>query len=364
MFRYRDKEVAKSIITRLKKLNAKIRIMHVCGTHQDTVVRYGLDYMFQTCGVDVRQGPGCPICVTTAREFEEAAILAMKGKIVASFGDAVRVPRRERSLLDLRAEGCDVRIVYSIEDAVKISKKTQKDTVFLAVGFETTAPSTASIILNKPPNNFSILNCHRYVPPVLNALLEMGELKIQGIIEPGHVSTIIGLRPYEELSKRYKIPQVVAGFEPLDMLMGVYMLALQIKRGEAKVENEYTRSVRDEGNVKALKVLDEVFEPYDVEWRGFPIVPNSGMRLRTEFEEYDARKVFEENLKDIEKMSFKKPEGCRCDEILRGLVDPMDCPLFRKVCNPDHPIGPCMVSIEGSCNIAHKYGSRNSTDIL
>ncbi|MCS4541892.1 MAG: hydrogenase formation protein HypD [Euryarchaeota archaeon] len=358
MFRYRNKEVAQKIVKRLKEMNLNIRIMHVCGTHQDTLVRYGLDTLFRECGVEMRQGPGCPICVTTPKEYEEAITLAREGKVVATFGDAIRVPGITKSLADMRTEGNDIRVVYSIEDAVNSAKETQNDVIFLAIGFETTAPSTAATLLSDLPNNFSILTCHRYVPPALKALMEMGELKLHGLIDPGHVSTVIGMKPYEEISKKYHVPQVIAGFEPLDMLMGVYMLARQIKNGEAKVENEYTRSVRYEGNAKAIQVMNEVFEPFDLVWRGFSIIPNSGMKLKRRFEEYNAKKIYEDELKSVEEIKFEKPKGCRCDEILRGLVESKDCPLFGRACTPQHPVGPCMVSVEGSCNIEYKYGTK------
>ena len=358
MFRYRDRPIAEKVISRLKEMKLDIRLMHVCGTHQDTIVRYGLDQIFRECGIDMRQGPGCPVCVTTAREFEEAMTLAKNGKTIASFGDAVRVPGRLRSLLDLRSEGHDVRIVYSIADAVNIAKKTENEVVFLAIGFETTAPSTAVTILSDLPENFSILNCHRYVPPALFKLMEMGEVRLNGLIEPGHVSTIIGVKPYEPLSRKYRIPQVVAGFEPLDMLIAVYMLARQIQNGEAKVENEYTRSVAYEGNVKALKFMDEVFEPFDTDWRGFPIIANSGMKLRKKYESFDARKIYAEELRQVAELEIKGSEKCRCNEILRGLLDSSDCELFGKACTPQHPVGPCMVSVEGLCNIEYRYSSR------
>jgi len=365
MFRYRDKETARRIVERLKEMNARICVMHVCGTHQDTIVRHGLAMLFLKCGVDVRQGPGCPVCVTTTREFEEAIVLAKRGKTIATYGDAVRVPGVKGSLLDVRAEGYDVRVVYSVEDAVDMARREpQKDFVFMAVGFETTAPSTAAtVVLNKPPKNFSILNCHRYIPPVLRALLDMGALKLQGLIEPGHVSTVIGLKPYLGISESYHIPQVVAGFEPLDMLMAVYMLARQIRKGDVKVENEYARAVRFEGNTKALRVIKEAFEPFDVEWRGFPIIPRSGMALKQKFEEYDARRIHEDEIAKVQHLGFDEPRGCRCGEILRGMVESKDCPLFGRECTPHHPVGPCMVSIEGSCSIEHKYGSARKTTV-
>lgn len=355
MFRFRDRKITNKIMTRLKQMQLNINLMHVCGTHQDTLTHYGLESLFRTCGITIRQGPGCPVCVTTMREYEEAITLLKKGITITTFGDASRVPGERHSLLDLRAEGYDVRIVYGIGDAVKIANKTSRRVVFLGVGFETTAPSTAVMALKGLPDNFSILCCHRYIPPALEALLAMGEIKLHGLIEPGHVSTIIGVKPYEILSERYHIPQVIAGFEPLDMLMAVYMLARQIEKGVAEVENEYSRVVRYEGNVRALEALDAVFEPHTVAWRGFPLIHRSGMKIKAAYETIDARKVYEDELEDINQKVFHEPKGCKCGEVLRGLVDPLDCPLFSTECTPTHPIGPCMVSVEGSCNIQHKY---------
>ena len=358
MFRYTNRKVADKVVEQLKIMNLRVRLMHICGTHQDTLIRYGLASLLKKCGITIRQGPGCPVCVTTAREFEEAMTIAKMGKIVTTFGDASKVPGRRGSLLDLRAEGYDIRIVYGIEDAIQMALKTRKEVVFMAIGFETTAPSTAVNIIRGLPKNFSVLCCHRYLPPALFSLLNMGEFTIHGLIEPGHVSTIIGLKPYEEISTRYHMPQVVAGFEPLDMLMAVYMLAKQIEKGEAKVENEYTRVVKFEGNIKALKMLNEAFEPFNVDWRGFPNIPGSGMKIKKKYEAVDARKIYEKELNSLAQEKFEGEKGCRCGDVLRGIIDSTDCPLFGQICSPTHPIGPCMVSIEGSCNIEYNYGSR------
>ncbi len=357
MFRYRDENLANRIIEKLKDMNLNLRLMHVCGTHQDTLVRFGLNSMLKEAGVEIRPGPGCPVCVTTAKEIEEAILLARRGKVIATFGDMFRVPGERLSLADVKAEGFDVRVVYSITDCISIAEKTNKDVVFFSIGFETTAPATASVISTRPATNFSILSAHRLIPPAMEALIRMGEMKIDGFINPGHVSTIIGERPYEFISKRYKMPQVIAGFEPLDVLIAVYMLAMQIIRGEAKIENEYTRVVKPEGNEKAQQTMSEVFEPFDTSWRGFPVIPGSGLRVRRKFEEYDARKRYEDELSTLDN-EFKEPAGCRCGEILRGLVYPDECPLFGKACTPRHPVGPCMVSREGSCNIMLRYGER------
>jgi hydrogenase expression/formation protein HypD len=355
MFRYRDRKLAQEILAKLRAMELNLQIMHVCGTHQDTLTRYGLDALLRDCGIRVRQGPGCPVCVTPAREFEEAAILAQADKVITTFGDVARVPGQNRSLLDLRSYGYDIRIVYSIADAVKLSQKLENDVVFMAVGFETTAPATAAVLLEGVPDNFSILSCHRYVPPALHALLSMGEYRLDGLIEPGHVSTIIGMHPYLELSEIYQLPQVIAGFEPLDLLIAVYMIAQQVQRGEAKVENEYSRVVKPSGNTKALQVLDEVFHPIDVEWRGFPTIPRSGMAVKKQYANWDARRIWEEALQEVE--LIEEASGCRCGEILRGLIEATDCPLFGTRCTPTHPVGPCMVSIEGSCQIEFKYGT-------
>jgi hydrogenase expression/formation protein HypD len=356
MFEFRDKEVAQKIISKLKSFDQHITLMHVCGTHQDTLVRFGLQMMLKEAGVDIRQGPGCPVCVTTPKEIEEALALAKAGKTITVFGDMMKVPGVNGSLADLRAHGFDIQIVYSISDAVKYAKSTGSETVFMAIGFETTTPSTAAVISKKPPENFSILCSHRTVPNALKAIIEMGEVKLQGLIEPGHVSTIIGLRPYQFISENYKIPQVVAGFEPLDLLMGVFMLAKQIKAGQAKVENEYKRVVHEEGNQKAIKMMAEVFKLTDVPWRGFPIIPESGLELKSEFEMYDARKKFSNILEEVNQIEYHEPPGCRCGEVLRGVIESTGCPLFGKECTPENPVGPCMVSSEGSCNILYKYG--------
>ncbi|MBS7650498.1 MAG: hydrogenase formation protein HypD [Candidatus Bathyarchaeia archaeon] len=355
MYRFRDESTASKILERLKSMGLNLTLMHVCGTHQDTIVRYGLDLLLKGCGIEVRQGPGCPVCVTTMAEVEEAVALARSGKTVTTFGDMLRVPGVSGSLADARAKGADVRVVYSITDAVRIAEKTDREVVFVAIGFETTAPSTAVTILKGMPENFSILCFHRYLPPALDMLLSMGELKIQGIIEPGHVSTIIGVRPYEAISRKYKVPQVIAGFEPLDILMAVYMIARQLKNSNSIVENEYNRTVRYSGNLKALKLIDQVFEPVDSMWRGFPRIRCSKMRLREPFRIFDSEVRYAEELKEIIDADFSEPEGCSCNKVLRGLMEPRECPLFGRVCNPQSPIGACMVSMEGACNIEYRY---------
>jgi hydrogenase expression/formation protein HypD len=339
----------------LSSMDLNLTLMHVCGTHQDTIVKYGLDDLLKKHGVKIRQGPGCPVCVTTTSEIEMALELAKKGKTIATFGDMLRVPGFKESLNDLRSQGAKVKIVYSITDAINLAKNTDDEIVFVAIGFETTAPSTAVTLLEDPPKNFFVLSFHRYLPPALNALLGMGELKLQGIIEPGHVSTIIGMNAYEEVSVEYKIPQVIAGFEPLDVLMAVYMIAKQIQENKSIVENEYKRVVKKEGNLKALKAISEVFEPKNSKWRGFPTIPLSRMAIKKKFESIDAEKQWIDELKHIINTEYTEPKGCECHRVLRGLVEPKECELFGEACNPNHPIGPCMVSLEGSCNIEYRY---------
>lgn len=356
MFSLRDKQLADRIVLQLQKAQVHLRFMHVCGTHQDTLVKHGLDVLLQGCGIEIGQGPGCPVCVTTPREIEEVLLLAKQGKTIATFGDMTRVPGATSSLQQMKPEGCDVRTVYSIEDALLVAQNYPgKEVVFMAVGFETTAPTTASVVVRQPPLNFSVLCCHRLIPPALQAILEMGELKIDGFIEPGHVSTIIGTRPYDFISKKYTIPQVIAGFEPLDLLMGVWMLVRQIQQGTADVENEYTRAVKPQGNRKAQQILQDVFEPQDVKWRGFPVISQSGLKLRSKYAAYDARLKYEDDLEVLSSQEFGEPVGCLCGEVLRGIISSVECPLFSRECTPDNPVGPCMVSSEGNCHIQYRY---------
>jgi hydrogenase expression/formation protein HypD len=356
-FRLRDEPLARKVLEKIKAFDLKLRFMHVCGTHQDTLVKYGLEGLLLKSGIEIRQGPGCPVCVTTQKEIEEALLLAKKGKTIAAFGDMARVRGKSGSLDDMRAQSCKIKVVYGISDAVKLAlEDPAHDVVFMGIGFETTTPSVASVMLQDPPENFSVLSCHRTVPPALKALVEMGEVRLDGLIEPGHVSVIIGTKPYEFLSKKYKVPQVIAGFEPLDLLMAIFMLARQVHKGVAKVENEYLRVVKPEGNPKALKMMAQVFEPCDVPWRGFPIIPGSGLKFRKAFQAHDARVVHEDALKELEGVKFPEPKGCKCPQVLRGLITSDKCPLFGKACTPRTPVGPCMVSVEGSCNILYKYG--------
>jgi len=347
--RFRDSALAKRVAIRIRSLAPpqSVKFCHVCGTHEWTIAHYGLRTLLPET-VDVIAGPGCPVCVVPAAEIDEAIQLTLSGVTVATFGDVVRVPSSEMSLQEAKASGGDVRIVYSVRDAVKMAEKEPgKNFVFFAIGFETTAPSTAIEILKKPPENLSFLVSHRLIPPAMELLLGVGDLHIDGFIAPGHVSTIIGMKPYEIFPKAYRMPTIVAGFEPLDVLFAISMLLKQIWNGEAKLENEYTRSVTWNGNVKAQQLIEKIFDVVDGHWRGLGKLPKSALALKEKFAPYDARKKY--NLK-IERSRDLLP-GCLCHLVMIGKIKPPECPLFMKACTPQAPKGACMVSIEGTCRI-------------
>jgi hydrogenase expression/formation protein HypD len=346
------KNLSKEIVGRIKEISQPVKIMHVCGSHEHTIMHNGIRTLLPK-EVEVVAGPGCPVCCVPAREIDECLKLAKQGVTITTFGDMLRVPGSESSLAEAKEDGADVRVVYGVNNAVEIAKKLDNEVVFMSAGFETTAPTTASEILSGPPENFSILSCHRLIPPALKFLIESGEVNLNALIEPGHVSTIIGTKPYNIFSEKYGIPQVVAGFNPLDILMAVYMILRQIKAGKAEVQNEYERAVREEGNLKAQQSLEEVFYITSREWRGFPEIPDSVMEVRDEFSQYDARKKFDIKVKKVK----EAPTGCICGPILRGVARPEECKLFKEKCNPMNPIGACMVSKEGTCNIAYRYSS-------
>lgn len=336
----------KEIADTLHKLvDRDFTFMHICGTHEAAIARTGLRSILPE-QLKIVMGPGCPVCITPQGEIDAALTLVDKDCIVATYGDLLRVPGLKGSL---ESSGGDVRVVQGVHKAVEIAMKTDKEVVFISVGFETTAPTVAATILSHPPENFSILSCHRIVPPAMKWLLEQGEAKLDGFMLPGHVCTVMGYEDYEQ----FPVPQVVAGFEPDDILLGLLMLVQQIREGTHRVDNAYPRAVTREGNLKAKRVMYEVFERCDVEWRGFPVIPGSGLRLKKEFENYDAQKKF-----GIVFRHISKHTACICDKILRGISQPSDCKLFSKVCNPRTPVGPCMVSHEGACKIWHMYQTK------
>jgi hydrogenase expression/formation protein HypD len=350
MLNFRDPNLARRVVEKIHKVALKhdiVKICHVCGTHEWAITHFGLRSLLPK-NVEVIAGPGCPVCVTPASEIDEAVQLALKGVVVACFGDVLRVPGSEKSLLDAKAEGADVRVVYSALDAVKMAEKEQsKEFVFFAIGFETTAPSTAIEVLKKPPKNLSFLLSHRLIPPAMELLLGIGDLHIDGFIAPGHVSTIIGLKPYEIFPKAYRMPTVVAGFEPVDVLFAIYMILKQIRDGVARLENEYVRAVSLEGNVKAQELMYKAFKIVDGKWRGLGKLPSSAFKLKEEYGGYDAREKFGVKLNHGKDLL----PGCQCHLVMIGKIKPTECPLFMKACTPQKPMGACMVSMEGTCSI-------------
>ena len=344
------KSMSDKLLQKINELSTPVKIMHVCGSHEHTIMENGIRSLLPE-EVEIIAGPGCPVCVVPSREIDEALELIDRGVTITTFGDMLRVPGSERSLADAKAEGGDVRVVYGINRAIEIAEKEDNDVAFISAGFETTAPTTAAELLATPPENFSVLSCHRLIPPAIDFLINSGETSLNALIEPGHVCTIIGTKPFEYFSSEFGIPQAVAGFNPLDILMSLYMILRQIHNETPKIENEYTRAVKDEGNVIAQEKMNQVFEVTSREWRGFPKIPNSILEIKDEFSEFNAREKYDIEVKDVN----EAPKGCICGPILRGLARPEDCKLFRKACNPLHPIGACMVSKEGTCNIAHRY---------
>jgi len=348
--RFRDATLAKQVAGKIHKLASKkgvIKICHVCGTHEWTITHFGLRSLLPT-NLEVIAGPGCPVCIVPASEIDEAIQLALKDIAIVCFGDILRVSGSKKSLLDVKAEGADVRVVYSVNDAVEMAEKeSHKDFVFFAIGFETTAPSTAVEVVEQPPKNLGFLVSHRLIPPAMKLLVEMKDLNLSGFIAPGHVSTIIGLKPYEIFPRHYRMPTVVAGFEPLDVLFGVYMILKQLSEGKPSLENEYVRAVHSEGNVKARVLMREVFEVVDGNWRGLGKVPSSTLKLRGKYTNYDARLRY--GVKVDGGVDIRP--GCKCHLVIVGKIKPTECPLFMKACTPQKPLGPCMVSMEGTCQI-------------
>ncbi len=347
---YRDPELARRIADKIKKLTPKtgvIKICHVCGTHEWTISHFGIRSLLPQ-NIEVIAGPGCPVCILPASEVDAAIQLAKKGKVVTCFGDVLRVPGSHESLLDAKADGADVRVVYSTSDAVKMAiEEPQKEFVFFAVGFETTAPSTAIEIGRKAASNLSFLISHRIVPPAMELLAKMDDLELNGFIAPGHVSTIIGVKPYAVFPEKYGLPTVVAGFEPLDLLFSVYMIVKQLSEGKPRLENEYSRGVQWEGNIKAQKLMSDAFDVVDGKWRGLGVIPKSTLALKEPYATYDALNKYGVKLED----GVDSQPGCRCHLVVIGKIKPDACPLFLKACTPQNPVGACMVSMEGTCRV-------------
>ncbi|MEM4021343.1 MAG: hydrogenase formation protein HypD [Nitrososphaerota archaeon] len=349
--RYRDPALARKLVARIWDLARdlpKIRIMHVCGTHEWTITHWGIRALLPD-NIEVRAGPGCPVCITPASDIDVAVKLALDGINVLTYGDMSRAKgSRMISLEDCAADGGKVGVVYSFMDAVRIaSSNPDSEYVFLGAGFETTAPTVAYYILKGLPRNLKVLSAHRYVPPAVGFLAESEDLEIDAFINPGHASTVSGMRAYKPYFDRCGKPMVFAGFEPIDVLVAIYMILKQLRENAPRMENEYVRSVTWEGNLKAQKALQEVFDFEDGYWRGVAIIPASAMNLKKKFSQDDARRVY-----GLERGGGDYfPQEARCAEIIKGIIDPPDCPLYMKACTPSTPIGPPMVGLEGTCRI-------------
>lgn len=351
---YRDEKIAQSI---LKEINAiskkKVNLMEVCGTHTVVIFRNGIKKILPK-NINLISGPGCPVCVTPVSYLDEIIALSRENDfIITTFGDMIKVPGSTSSLEREKANGVDIRIVYSTLDALNIARNNPlKKVVFMGIGFETTSPTIASAILKAKEekiNNFSVLSVAKIMPPAMKSLLDVEEVNIDGFICPGHVSAIIGSDPYNFIASQYKVSCVICGFEPLDILQSIYMLIKQIEEGKAKVEIQYKRVVKPEGNKIALRKLKKVFSIVNSNWRGIGNIPQSGLEIRNEYSRFNARKF------KITVEETKEFAGCRCGEVLRGMITPIECPLFKKVCTPEDPKGACMVSSEGTCAAYYKY---------
>ena len=382
---FRDGAIAIGLSKKISSLingHDEITIMEVCGSHTMSIYRYGLKKLLPS-NIRLLSGPGCPVCVTSVNYIDTAIAISQntsassnsgRDVLITTFGDMMRVPGSSSSIEKERAKGASVAVVYSTLDALHLAEKhPDKKVVFLAVGFETTAPTIAASVIEaerRGLKNYFVLTAHKVMPPVMKALLTDKELNLDGFLCPAHVSTIIGSRPYEFIARDFHIPCVIAGFEPLDILQGIYMLLEQIVKKEAIVQIEYSRVAKREGNPTALALLDKVFEPCDVEWRGLGFIPQSGLKLRSQYERFDARTVFRISDFVVSAQSndfgfqinsaICNPQsainGCICGDILRGVKTPSECKLFKNICNPEHPVGACMVSSEGTCAAYYKYG--------
>jgi len=353
---YRERELAKGIADKIKAISNKhIRIMEVCGTHTVSIFRSGIRSVLPG-SITLLSGPGCPVCVTSQKDIDSFVSLSrMKDVIITTFGDLMRVPGSGSSLQKENAEGGDIRMVYSTFDALKIAEKNpDKEVIFLGVGFETTTPTIAASILAAKKTgltNFSVFSAHKTVPPALFALMKTENVKIDGFLLPGHVTVVIGMDAYQPFAEKFQIPCVVGGFEPADILQAIYKITKQIERSSPDLENAYPRAVTKTGNEKAKVIMKKVFAVSDADWRGIGAIPKSGLDIREEFEFFNAKKRFPLTIPDT-----KEPKGCACGEILTGIKIPTECALFKTVCTPIDPVGPCMVSTEGTCAAYYKYG--------
>ena len=352
---YRDGTLARAIIKKIQAVSKKkLRLMEVCGTHTTSIFRHGIRSVLPA-GITLLSGPGCPVCVTAQKDIDAFVEFSrLDNVIVTTFGDLIKVPGSSSSLGKEKADGADVRIVYSVFDAINIARENkEKEVVFCGVGFETTIPTIAAGILmgiQEKLDNFSIYSANKLTPPALAALMETNGVKIDGFILPGHVSVITGTNAYRDTFEKYNIPSVISGFEPIDILNAILLLIQQNEVGKPALENAYPRAVSDQGNEKAKSIMNQVFKVCSATWRGIGDIPSSGMSLKKEVEKFDAAIKFDMNMPDM-----PEPKGCACGEILMGLKTPEQCGLYKKKCTPMTPVGPCMVSSEGSCAAFFRY---------
>lgn len=358
---YRDADAARTLAAAIARtVTKRWTIMEVCGGQTHTIVKYGIDRVLPE-GVELVHGPGCPVCVTALETIDRAHAIAARPEVTfCSFGDMLRVPGSQGDLLQLKSHGGDIRIVYSPLDAVNLAAANpQRQVVFFAIGFETTAPANAMAVWlahKRRLKNFSVLVAHVLVPPAMSAILQSPGNRVQGFLGPGHVCTVMGCGEYEALARRFGVPIVITGFEPVDMLEGVLRTVRQLEAGQAAMENQYGRAVRPEGNVQARKLLDDVFEVCDRKWRGIGLIPASGYKLRDPYQEHDAELRF-----DVAGLHADEATVCISGEILRGVKKPHQCPAFGKQCTPRAPLGATMVSSEGACAAYYAYGRHLET---
>jgi hydrogenase expression/formation protein HypD len=358
---YRDGRVAAGIVAEIHRVSTRPwTLMEVCGGQTHSIVKHGIDRLLPA-DIELVHGPGCPVCVTPLEQIDKAhAIARSSGVIFTSFGDMLRVPGSRTDLLRLKSEGADVRIVYAPIDAVRIAQENPgREVVFFAIGFETTAPANALAVTRARAlgvGNFTMLVSHVLVPPAITAILQSPGNRVQGFLGPGHVCTVMGYREYEAIARHYKVPVVITGFEPVDLLDGVLKTVTQLERGATRVENQYSRVVDRGGNVAAQRLLWSAFEVCDRKWRGVGTIPKSGLRLRYELRDHDAEKRF-----DVGTLETHEPPECISGQILRGLKKPLDCPAFGTRCTPATPLGATMVSAEGACAAYHAYGRHRET---